>query len=187
MTSFFAIVSVSRTALVTPDASNSLTNKVTVTGNLVPSGAVCEAMDTATVTRVPPPPPPPAPFKCKDAKPLDALTMIWNGSTPDILVSASAKGVPLATLVPVSSGGEITVSGYAAADAPNDVFWELFDASSGAKLGESTFHRSCSDDDMDGPEDCGKAEGDGKGKSGFINDWLFEGMAGNGLSLDCTP
>jgi hypothetical protein len=40
---------------------------------------------------------------------------------------------------------------------------------------------------MNGPEDCGKAEGDGKGQSGFINQWVFEGLAGNGKQLDCTP
>ena len=40
---------------------------------------------------------------------------------------------------------------------------------------------------MDGSEDCGKREGNGKGLTGFINDWIFEGMGGNGLILDCTP
>ncbi len=34
----------------------------------------------------------------------------------------------LANRVPVSNGQAITVSGYAAADHPNDVIWEIFDA-----------------------------------------------------------
>ena len=51
----------------------------------------------------------------------------------------------------------------------------------------SLFHMSCSDDDKDGetndnayPNDCGKAEGNGKGGSG-INTWLLKGL------VDCTP
>jgi hypothetical protein len=76
---------------------------------------------------------------------------------------------------------------------PNDVYWQLYNvdgsvyhAAAGDK-GQSTFHLSCSDEDMNGPEDCGKAAGDGKAKAGYINQWVFTGMAGNGLVLDCTP
>ena len=33
-----------------------------------------------------------------------------------------------------------------------------------------------------------KLQGDGKADdASLINDWIFEGMAGNGLTLDCTP
>jgi hypothetical protein len=40
--------------------------------------------------------------------------------------------------------------------------------------------------DMNGPEDCGKTEGDAKGLSGFINQWIFAGMSGaNGITIDC--
>ena len=40
---------------------------------------------------------------------------------------------------------------------------------------------------MNGIEDCGKNEGDGKSDDATrINDWLFEGMSGNS-TLDCTP
>ena len=38
---------------------------------------------------------------------------------------------------------------------------------------------------MNGPEDCGKAAGDGKGKVGFINTWIFKGMSGNGKAISC--
>ena len=55
-------------------------------------------------------------------------------------------------------------------------------------IGSSEFHISCSDDDMNGPEDCGKLQGDGKGNdSSRINEWLLEGMEGdNGSGFHCT-
>ncbi len=41
---------------------------------------------------------------------------------------------------------------------------------------------------MNGPEDCGKLAGNGKTTlTSYINTWLFEGMAGNGQVLNCTP
>jgi len=67
--------------------------------------------------------------------------------------------------------------------------------------GESVFHVSCSDKDMDGDtatnedevqvsplgRDCGKSQGNGKGSSG-VNDWLLEGFVDkNNDVLDCTP
>ena len=82
-------------------------------------------------------------------------------------------------------GQEVTVNGFAG--APNDVIWEIFNAGTSTKIGASDFHNSCSDVDMNGPEDCGKTQGDAKGLAGFINQWKFEGMAGNGQILDCTP
>jgi hypothetical protein len=88
-------------------------------------------------------------------------------------------------MVPVAKGAELTVSGFAG--APNDVVWEIFDASTNAKIGASDFHISCSDADMNGAEDCGKAAGDAKGLTGFLNNWIFEGMSGGGKTLDCTP
>ncbi len=123
-------------------------------------------------------------FAC--SKPIDSLTMIWDGDPDDVLVTAWKGAVgseALATLVPVPAGGELTVTGYAG--SPNDVFWEVFDADSGIKVGESNFHLSCSDDDMDGPEDCGKAAGNGKDGSG-LNSWILEGMVDSQTVLDCT-
>ena len=124
-------------------------------------------------------------FACD--KPIDSLSMIWDGGS-DITVNAwkgEVGSTLLAGNVYVSDGGELTVSGYAG--SPNDVYWEIFDAGTGAKLGESKFHLSCSDDDMDGPEDCGKAAGNGKdNSSGLINDWTLEGMIDAKSTLDCT-
>ena len=56
------------------------------------------------------------------------------------------------------------------------------------RLGTSTFHLSCSDAEMNGPEDCGKAAGDGKTTgTSYINTFIFDGMAGSGQRLECTP
>ena len=75
--------------------------------------------------------------------------------------------------------------------SPNDQVWEIFDATTAdpapVKIGESKFHISCSDDNMNGVEDCGKIEGDGKSNDpGFMTDWTLEGMSGD-QELVCTP
>jgi len=70
---------------------------------------------------------------------------------------------------------------------PNNIIWEIFDAA-GSKLGESTLYLWCSDDDMDGADDCGKAEGNGKSnEAGLINDWILEGVVDAAGGLDCSP
>jgi hypothetical protein len=135
------------------------------------------------------PPAPPAPFNCSDAKPIDTLKVKWNGSTSPIWVKAwngnIGSGTP-ALFGPVATGNTVTFT--RSGTFPNDTYFELFtDAARTVKLGTSTFHLSCSDIDMNGPEDCGKAAGDGKARAGFINDWIFEGLAGNGQVLSCTP
>lgn len=129
---------------------------------------------------------------CSAAKPLDVISMIWKGAAAiDLRAWKSTVGSTLlAQLVNVQPGQEVRVSGYNG--APNDVFWEVFTANSGfvpsARIGQSTFHLSCSDVDMNGPEDCGKAAGDGKTVSSYINGWILDGMVGaNGLALDCSP
>lgn len=113
--------------------------------------------------------------------------MIWAGTPHDVEVTAwkgAVGSTQLTNQVQVNYGEEVTVSGYAG--SPNDVYWEIFDPATGQKLGESNFHLSCSDDDMDGPEDCGKYEGDGKkNELGLINDWILEGMVDSRGALDC--
>jgi hypothetical protein len=143
-----------------------------------------------TVTKscvVPTPSPTATAFDCKTMKPINELKMIWNGSqTIDIKAWKGAIGSTLlSTQMNITPGTTVTVSGYAG--SPNDVVWELFNAGTGftSKIGNSDFHVSCSDVDMNGPEDCGKAEGDAKGLSGFINQWIFAGMSGNGISINC--
>lgn len=126
------------------------------------------------------------PFKC--GKPIDGLSMIWDGF--DVVRVKAWKGAPgsalLGEFLMVMPGQTVSVSGYTG--APNDVIWELFNYISGAKLGESTFHISCSDRDMNGPEDCGKRQGNGKTTSAaWLNDWLFDGMVDKDEVLDCGP
>jgi serine-aspartate repeat-containing protein C/D/E len=137
----------------------------------------------------------PKPFVCDDAKPIDSLTMIWDGSKEisEIAVyrdkldpSDPGKNLMSTITGPIVQGDEVTADGYVAVDARNDVDWHILftDGTDGV----SRFHRSCSDDDMNGPEDCMKNEGNAKTTDPyFVNDWLFEGMAGNTLTLDCTP
>ncbi len=126
-------------------------------------------------------------FDCSDAKPINSLSMIWSGGQA-VRIKAwkgNVGSTQLADMDNIQPGDEVTVTGFAG--SPNDVFWEIFAAGTNTKLGESAFHLSCSDDEMDGPEDCGKAEGNGKSNSsGLLNTWTFEGMAGNGEALDCT-
>ena len=137
----------------------------------------------------------PKPFVCSDAKPIDSLTMVWGGAETINAIevyrdkfdpSDPSKNLMYTIFGPIAPGDEVTADGYVAANAKNDVDWHIF--FDGGSDGISRFHRSCSDDDMNGPEDCGKNEGNAKSTDpAFVNDWLFAGMAGNGLTLDCTP
>ena len=53
---------------------------------------------------------------------------------------------------------------------------------------EDINHDGKQDGEMDGPEDCGIPEGDGKdNESGYINDWTLEGMVDINNTLNCTP
>ena len=117
-------------------------------------------------------------FVCSDAKPIDSLSMIWNG--PNGVNVTSPTG---ATASNVQNGQEVSFSELSGLG--NDVFWDI----EGAGLsGSSRFHVSCSDQDMNGPEDCGVEMGDGKDNTdGDVNLWLFEGMQGtNGVGFDCS-
>lgn len=158
------------------------TNTVSVVGN--PGAAQCEASDRVTVSIQSPPP---APFTCD--KPIDQLTMIWAG-TEAVRIKAYKGSVGarlLADIDGIGVGDEVQVGGLAG--SPNDVYWEVFLAGSNRKIGESKFHLSCSDADMNGAEDCGKRQGDGKSKkrSSGVNDWLLEGMVDRSSSFNCTP
>jgi serine-aspartate repeat-containing protein C/D/E len=129
------------------------------------------------------PEPPSGDFVC--TKPIDSLIMIWDGDQ-DIRIKAwkgAVGSMLLRDISLISNGQEVTVSGYAG--SPNDVIWEIFEAGTDNKIGESTFHLSCSDGDMNGPEDCGKYQGDGKEKAGYINQWILAGMVDSQSSFNC--
>jgi hypothetical protein len=140
--------------------------------------------------------PPPEPFVCDDK--VDEITMVLDdffGLGEVVSVTAYLGDTSKATL-PASNviinGNEVTVTGYQTLDAPNDVVW-VFETTNGG--GQSEFHLSCSDDEMDGetddlayPQDCGRPEGNGKDNSSGDNVWLLEGMATDkAFVLDCTP
>ena len=92
----------------------------------------------------------------------------------------------LADIDNIQIGDEVSVSGYTG--SPNDVCWEVFQAGTVNLIGLSNFHVSCSDQEMNGPKDCGNREGNGKNNDpGLINDWLLEGIVDEGGELDCTP
>ena len=120
------------------------------------------------------------PFVCSDAKPIDSLSMIWNG--PDGVDVMSPAGDMVTGVV---NGQEVTFGGLSGMG--NDVFWSIADAGAGVS-GSSRFHVSCSDSNMNGPEDCGTAQGNGKNdEDSDLNLWLLEGMAGaNGIGFDCS-
>ena len=129
---------------------------------------------------------PPTSFDCSDAKPIDKLTMVWDGADTVRVVAwyGSVGSRVVDTVENVAPGDVVTIDGFAG--SPNDVYWEIYARES--KIGESVFHLSCSDENMNGPEDCGSPQGDAKDKSGYLNDWLLDGMAGaNGQALVCTP
>jgi hypothetical protein len=181
-----------KTFFVTKTLFGSETNTATVSGDI--GGDLClGAVDSVDVTVTAPPQ---GSFDCTAAQPIDEITMTWNGLV-DVHVVAWDGDVGSTRLVhtfmedwadPVVPGEDFTVSGMGG--SPNDQVWQIFDATDPAQpvlIGHSKFHISCSDDDMSGIEDCGKAQGDGKSDDpGFINGWLLEGMSGD-QKLACTP
>ena len=128
----------------------------------------------------------PAEFDCN--RPIRELTMIWDGTQAVRIIAydGDTSDAILAQVDNIAIGDEVVVSGYSGSS--NDVFWEIFPAGPGTtKIGESSFHLTCSDRDMDGPEDCGKREGNGKrDEANLINDWLLEGMVDADTTLECT-
>jgi len=130
--------------------------------------------------------PPPGPYECE--KPYDRIGMIWKG-TGNIKVKkwrgdvGSTGDAVTATVMP---GDEVMHRNLTF--APNDVVWEIFDAATMVKLGESKFHLSCSDSDLNGLEDCGKPQGDGKSNDPtLISTWELERVVDAGGKLNCTP
>ena len=131
-------------------------------------------------------PPPTTGYVC--TKPIDSISEILQPTHAAVLINAWYGAIGssplLASMQHVDPGEMVTITGLAG--SPLDVYWEVFDAATGVKLGVTTFHVSCSDVDMNSADDCGKPEGDGKGRTGFLNIWLFGGMSGAGQTLTCS-
>jgi uncharacterized repeat protein (TIGR01451 family) len=143
----------------------------------------CERVDCPGACCLPPPPPP-SDFTCTNK--IVFMTLIWDGNVPvRIKVYDGLVGAPvIADIDNIQVGDAVTVGPYA---GPNDNVFQVFHAGTSTLLGLSKFHRSCSDDDMDGPEDCGKRQGNGKmNEAGLLNDWILNGLVdGTGASFDC--
>jgi hypothetical protein len=159
-------------ANVLPDNSGVFENTVQVSANAVGSAEVCTASDSVKVKRIEPV----IPVSCSDIKDLTALTMVWNGPSGVTVTTAAGE-----VFENVQNGNQITFQASKAVMG-NDFAITL----SGAVNGQSEFHLSCSDDDMDGSDDCGKDQGNGKGDdSSLINDWLLDGMIGEKGDFAC--
>jgi hypothetical protein len=155
-----------------PDDETTITNKATA----FDQDDVCaEAMDTVDVIVSPPPPPP---VSCSDIKDITEVSVIWTGLGPIDVVMESGE-----MFKNVQPGNKIT---FQEADTGNDVEMTIYDVSTGQFVGESKFHVSCSDPDMNGSEDCNTFQGNGKDDdSSLVNLWLLDGMTGVNGSFEC--
>ena len=142
----------------------------------VPS-ASCGAADSVEV-RVQQPK---DPVSCKDIKELTQLSLIWDGANGvDVITDLGER------FTNVNKGNKITFH----VDRGDAILYL-----SGAVTGTSSFHLSCSDQEMNGNEDCGKRQGNGKdgnkhkkGKhknQGTVNEWLLAGMTGERGGFNC--
>lgn len=158
------------------------TNVATVDGTIL--GDMCtQAEDAVTVSVVVPPQ---GSFTCSCGQSLTELTLKWNGSqTVDVKVWNGLPGSTLlTTLQDIVPGTKRTASGF----THDDSTWEIFNEWGTVKLGESKFHLTCADMEMNGVEDCGKNEGDGKyNSSSLINTWILDGMVDDNETLSCSP
>ena len=164
----------SRTQFVLPTTGDVFTNTFSVSGNLSPSGIACSLQDSVPVIRVAPPAPQ---LTCSDIKPVTQLSMVWNGENDvDILTEAGQL------FSDVQTGNLIT---FNAAGLGNDV--ELTITNSAGEVSNAKFHVSCSDSNMNGPEDCPIPQGNGKDNdSNFSNDFLLEALIGDSGSFTCN-
>ncbi|MBT8143619.1 MAG: hypothetical protein KJO55_02900 [Gammaproteobacteria bacterium] len=125
-------------------------------------------------------------YQC--SKRVNSLRMTWVG-TQDVRVRAynGKPDDPLVAEFDLVSPGE-TIEIPPMDNPPDDVIWEIFDIVSGDRLGESKFRLACDDEEMNGPEDCGVLQGNGKdNKSELINAWQFSGLTDSSGLVDCTP
>ena len=153
-----------------PDGSNVFENTVEVTTD---GNSECSSSDSVLVERIERP----VLVSCDDIKDITAVSVIWyDEKTVDIVMESGEK------FFGVSFGNRIT---FQEANTGNDVEMHIYE--NGIEIGRSKFHVSCSDDNMDGTDDCGKPQGNGKDDdSGWINAWLLDGMIGEKGSFECN-
>ncbi len=129
---------------------------------------VCGDMDAAMVSVEQ------LPFDCKKAKPIKKISLVWKGGSPiDVLTETgeSFQNIAPNSVVHFSTeyvGGNLEI-------------WI-----DGAYPGESKFHVACWDLEMNGEDDCGKPQGNGRWNQSHLNNsWALEGMTGEGGSFEC--
>jgi hypothetical protein len=86
--------------------------------------------------------PPGASSSCKDAKPINEFSMIWNGQEP-VTVEAfkgDESEMSLGVQTGIVKGQKVSFSGFDG--APNNVYWKITD--SNGIISFSIFHLSCS-------------------------------------------
>lgn len=124
---------------------------------------------------------------------LQKFSLVWPVGAGTINISGIANDAPGGV---VNAGQRVTFSGPFAV---NDQVLNI----TGASTGQSVFHVSCSDADMDGrtstnleqaqlpgkSQDCGKFQGNGKAAvASRINKWLLDGLVdADAKVLNCTP
>jgi hypothetical protein len=172
----------SKTFIATGTLLGTTTNIATVNGSIL-GDACTEAEDQVTTTVIVPPS---SAFTCSCNQSLTELTLIWDGvQTVDVKVWNGPVGSTLRhNWNDVPPGGKRTASGFTAEDAT----FEIFNSTGTVKLGESKFRLTCADAAMNGVEDCGKYQGDGKfNDPSLINTWILDGMIDDNETLACTP
>ena len=99
--------------------------------------------------------------------------MVWDG--PSGVTITSEIGEVFSN---VQNGNQISFGG-----TPQD-----FEVSIGAPVNANAkFHVSCSDQAMNGSDDCGTNQGDGKANdSNLNNQFLLDGMVGDDGSFECN-
>jgi uncharacterized repeat protein (TIGR01451 family) len=122
-------------------------------------------------------------------KPINVLTLEYAGAK-SVKTIQWYKGAVGSTLLgtldrtanPIVAGEVLSFAGFGG--SPNDVEMRLTYTDN--NMATSQFHISCSDTDMNGPEDCGKLEGNGKNNASTLaNVWLFRGTNGSNGGISC--
>jgi len=177
-------------AFVFPGADDTYSNTVDVTavGSLNAS-LTCSASDSVEVKRIKPV----IPVKCEEIKKITGLSLIWDGADA-VDIEMSDTRVSPSRFENVMPGDTITFT-FDQADTGNNLEMtirvhdgEIDNVFGGTELGMSEFHVSCSDSEMNGTEDCGTRQGDGRDDDpALLNDWLLDGMAGENGSFICKP
>jgi hypothetical protein len=149
------------------------------------NGDICApGVDQVTVDVVIPPS---GAFSCSCWQSLKEITMQWNGTQSVDVVAWDGdpnSSTMLETANDLPPGYTFTVGGFTG----DYTVYEIYDSTGTTKLGESRFDLTCSDREMNGFEDCGKNEGNGKyNQSGYINDWLLQGLVDDDETMSCTP